>query len=821
MPDALESALLITLRNAIRWESALETVTASGTLTPVVPVEQFDATQYQRRDRELAFRDTINAAAIVEVAVEVADVWGYQTERPRMQGPQRNALPWNPQDARNVNSQVLHVKNVHVPYDAVQFADRDLYGRDALIYETLARACAATFAAPPISVQTSGTTTIPNVTAWSWASGTEVRADISTALPMSRDLFKLPDQNLADRDNQMAGYVARLVQVLKNPFAFAERLYVRISNTDEREIEVYSLIRNYFVSGTAYSPGNEVFFGTGYYRALSTTSEVPTNATFWLPISSPTQRIYAIEPRLSNRNRIIYDTDAKTLQWFHETGDIVHVPQLYAMSIPGIFAGQRVNTVAQVPERKDSQYWRQKAARVAFTGQSLTDLSTITNTASFAVTDSLIQPGGASFTIPGRATFKFNTGSLPPGQYRVALLCKPHSTVEIAGAQNNEGFGGTLGGATYVATGTKLSWNLGLPPTQWTFAADYTNLQGTTEGFKVIADLSGAIVLQDTVPLYFNDADGNPLPNGQIVTSTPVAVNPTGQSQVFGLKWTGGNGNFHVRTLRFETSGVPTGHYRMAGTLADSVSTVDVTGGNKQTDLLLFDFTTGTVAVPNCTVTFVADAQLPIRFLEAHLMSRGTYSAMPLAQGFEGFRNDCTERALRSVQDSFDRALTAYGTNVPEFRSTGNTWDGLATERWMSFIEVYEQRLRELPNIPSGQIVSGRQYKVSSGTVVYFGTHVANQLFYGTWTGSTGTSYATINGAGTVAQVGAFTRGRAGHVGQPALIPAGLEYNTAAGTVTGHFSGSLAVPQVAALQPWMAEAGAYAAQSDFWSPLNV
>lgn len=752
MPDALESALIIQLRDTINWESGVTPIDASGTLTPVDPVKAFDLTKYQRRDRELAFRDTINAAAVVAVSVEVSNVWNADTVRPIMQGPQRPTLPYNPQDARNLDSKVFHVKNVSLPFDAVQYTDRDLYGRDLLIYETLEKA-AKTFTNPAIEPLVSSGSVTQNVTAWSLASGTQVQADINSALPMSRDLFKLPDENLADRDNQMAGYVAQLVQVLKNPFLYADRLYVRISYVDPREVETYVLVRDYFVLGNSYVAGDRVFYQTTYWQANVPTSDVPGTTAAWTAVGPPDCRVWATEPRLFNRNTIVYHGESSTLQWFYEGSSTIHVPQLYALSVPGIFKGQYIDTITKMPERKDAQFWRQKAARFVYDGLTTTDISVISDTASFRVMNSLVQLGGASMTIPGQATFSFDTGVLAPGAYRVALLVKPDSIVEIAGAQNNQGIGGTLGGATFPSTGTNLSWNVGLPPTQWTFQLDYTNLSGATNGFRVNVDLSGQTILQDTVPLYFNDDNGDPLPNGQITSSAPVALAPNGMPQVVNINWASGNGNFHVRTLRFETDHAPQGRYRMFGTLANAMAAIDVIGGDKQTDVMLFDFTTGTTAPPKFNLTFIQDAQLPVRFLQAHLMSVGTTAPTAAVIGFESFRNDCVERALRSVQDSFQSAVTAFGTGTPTFQRVDGTWDGFVSEDWMSFIEVYEPRLRQLPNIPVDRIVENRQYIVISGTVAYeTGIFTPGQTFIG----GSGTQYSIISVTAEVDQVGAF-----------------------------------------------------------------
>ena len=87
---------MIRLRDTVRWDAALApfngTNTFSGTLYSVDTEGPFNALDYQRRDRELAWLDLRNAAAVVEVSLEVADVWNASVLRPRMQGPQVGEL---------------------------------------------------------------------------------------------------------------------------------------------------------------------------------------------------------------------------------------------------------------------------------------------------------------------------------------------------------------------------------------------------------------------------------------------------------------------------------------------------------------------------------------------------------------------------------------------------------------------------------------------------------------------------------------------------------------------------------------------------------
>lgn len=828
-PFQLETALLITLRDSLRWESALAPVNSSGTFSgtltsPLTETQPFNALDYQRRDRELAWLDTRNAAAVVEVSLEVADVWNASALRPTMEGPQIGHIDYAPQDvsAGGMLSQVVHVKNASIPVDALQ-VDRDLAGRDIVVYETLYNAVRNLFLPPPIT--TSGAPA-PAVTAFAFAQGTESRRDINTNLPLNRELFRVPDMNLADRDNQMAAYTAQLCQVLKNPFAYADRLYVGVYGYDPREVEVYTLIEQPFEAGTVYLEGDEIYYQGTIYRVkagIGSTTDVPwTSPWSWETVTTANRRVWTCEPALPGRNRFVYDVAAQTIQWFRESADIQHVPQLVALSVPGIFSGQSLAVVAQVPERKDGQFWRGKAAHVVPAGKNLTDLYSLPNVASDVQQGFLIQTSGASLTIPGKGTVSFPDPVtlaypqvLPVGNYRISALVEPNSIVEIAGASNDQGTGGIEGGATYSGF-SQLTYGIGLPPTQWTVEFDYTNLSGSTSGFRLVAKLDGATVFDDTAPLYFNDSEGQPLTNGTIVTSPAFPLFPTGAQQVFSLAWTGGTGQFHVRAIRFRSTAYAQGRFRVSGTLAGSSTVVDVVGEDAVPGVMNWDFAVNATSTTDFEINFERDSQLPLRVFRMDLAATGTNTPTPNAQGFENFRHDCLVRAVRSAKQAFSEAYYA-GTEAGTFMSDGTTWDGDATERWMATIESAEPRLRQLDMVPADNIVPGRQYYVASGSAIYEGWGYAAGSYF---TGNTDTVYVWAS-SGQINQVGAWLQSKATHNGRPALVPSGVYFDYASGTAAASYPPELTVPELATLQPWMIELGFYSAQPEFWLPTNV
>lgn len=831
MTDALESALLIELVKSIKWSAALPTTGSTGTLTTVDPGAPFDVLQYAHRDRELQHRDMIIAAAVAKIAVETSTVWNAPTVRPILQGVEEVTdstgtnivLPFNHEDSNApvVNSQVFHVKNSSIPYDAFRLPDKDLYNRDLLLFETLARACEEIFDKPGITrIDTSGTN-IVNTSVWSKAEGINTEKIPNAAEPLNVNLFKRPDQYLAERDNQLAAYVSRLIQALRNPFEFTTRLYVAIDGTDSREKEVYSLAQNYFVVGTFYSVGNEVLYNDQWYRAVNNTTDTPPSAN-WLAISAPTLRVFIADPALDARNRIIYDTNAKTLQWFRETNDLVHIPQIYALVIPGILPGQTIRTIPAIPEDDDVQFYRQKAARIVFSGANTTDLTTLSPTAGENTTGGIDQLFDGlkqvSLPVPGVLTIQFPGVTCLPGKYRMSLLVRPQPVMTIPGSQNTLGSAGTLDGYTFTSTGSKVNYLLPLPNGAWQMFLHYTNISGVTTEFGVQGDLNGLPVLQDTVPLPYRDDNGDPLPNGQLVTSQEIDLQPDGSLKTLGLRWTYGDGQFHIRELEFVNTEQQTSRYTMAGTLAEAVSRLDVVGQRLIPEVMPFDFTiNGSLHGPSISLEWSSGTgfpQLPLLIEQIQLQQVGTYTPTPFTTGFESFRQDMVERAGRSALDQYNLAVRMNGTNALEFRDNTDEWSRASTEQWMSFLEVYEPRLRQQDEVT--YISANRQYKVIGGTnVTYNGTaYTPDQTFYGVT--STGT-YNAVGGA-TVQQIGAFILSAPGHIGKPALVPAGLEFVLATGTVRGNYDAPSSQPTIQALQPWMIERGMYVTQPDFWSP---
>lgn len=825
MNNQLESALVIELADAIKWAASLAPTATDGSLTTVDLNAPLDITKYARRDRELAYRDIVNATAIVRVALHADTVWNADVIRPPLQGITSGNLPYSPGDTGRVDSTVVHVKNVSLPKDALS-TDQDLMGRDQLVYEVLVKACSI-FTDPPLT--TSGAS-IPSQTAWSQAEGVDYATQPSPALPLNRDAFKLSDVTLAERDNEVAAYAAKVCQLLKNPFAYATRLYVRVDGTDARDSEVYTLIRVYYQVGVVYDVGAEVFYQTGWYRAITPTSNAPTSAD-WISIAAPTLRIWTAEPALPFRNRIVYDTNLKTLRWFRETAETIQVPQLFALSIPGMFFGQTVTTVPSVPERKDAQFWRQKASRISYSGTMATPLVSIPDTT--ILSSGVVQTDTVGLTAPSVLDVAFNTPLQKGHRYRVSALMRPSQSVEIFASHNLFGVPGTNQGVDFIGIykptltlpGSPVKYSLVLPPGNWTATLEYTNLSGSTAGFGVRVEVDGLIVKDDTAPFLFQDSAGNSLTNGTLVTSDVIPFVTTGLAQTMAVTWTYGQGALSVHKIRLFSADRFEGEYYFQTQIFDGsnviqkeVATMESTGRKGIYEIAHFDFDAVANATnPHVRLTWLQSSELPIQFRQFSLSELNQTFATPGIEGFEAFKWECIRRAERSVQAAFTEHSrnSLYGT-VPDFTTDGTQWNAFSSDDWMSFIETNEPRLREIQNVDV--VVVNRQYEVSGSYVVYNGgTYGDSATFFGT----TVTDFVPYHGA-VLNQLGAFRLSLPSDMGAPGLLPLGLEFvTTGTGAIVQENLPIDQVPTIAAMQPWMVEAGLYVVDDDFLSPMAL
>jgi hypothetical protein len=602
MSNQLESALIIQLASgSIEWGAALPPVNEiTGTLTGINPGTPLDITQYARRDREFQHRDAINAAAIVTVGIRAQTVWNGSVMMPILQGVTDATGPTgtSPQqyldvtavgtNIPNSSTAVNYVLNADIPYKAVTVTDINLYDRDLLIYESLARAAQLFSDNPPISrIDTAGAY-IGATTVWATAQGTNRLSVPNMAQPMNLKTFLDPDLYLADRDNRVAMYTANLIQALNNPFTYASRLYIGVSgsaSSDSRENEAYVLTNNIFVTGNTYSGSEQVAYKGTFYQALNTTTDTPPSSN-WVGIVAPTQLNFLAEPALDSRNRIIYDTQAKTLQWVTENPLQIHVPQIAGFFIPGIFPDQTIQTVPFVPERKDAEFYRLKAARMGIsasgtlesealfdpTGNRVPGMTYITG----AVSTVFNGNKNATLSIPDSVTFNFQNIICLAGTYILKSLVRPVPEITLAGGDNVQGsVDNTDGGTTYSGIGDIRNWQIGLPAGAWSLIVDFENYSATpTSSFGIQVSQGATTVLGNTLPLSYTDMSGNPLPQFSVVSSPPISIQSQGQVYNFAVQWTSGTGILHVKQIRFQqVNGPSNGHYIMQASWLNSLGT--------------------------------------------------------------------------------------------------------------------------------------------------------------------------------------------------------------------------------------------------------
>jgi hypothetical protein len=208
------------------------------------------------------------------------------------------------------------------------------------------------------------------------------------------------------------------------------------------------------------------------------------------------------------------------------------------------------------------------------------------------------------------------------------------------------------------------------------------------------------------------------------------------------------------------------------------------------------------------------EPQIPLLFEQLELNKFVVAAVTPNLTGFQGFRQDMLERALRATQDSYREALNQTGTNPPEFRDANDSWTFASTGSWMSFMEVYDPRLRQQYNVSGTSIAQGRQYEVitqAGGAGTYAGqVYSGGEKFYGV----AGVASMTTTGTVFLNQVGAFRLSSPADVGKTGLVPDGIEYVQTAGTGTIHgwYPACGSFPTFQAIQPWMIEQGFYVAE---------
>lgn len=821
----IESALVINLFSSLKWESSIEP--PDGNLS-YPPETIFSSTNLSRRARELRYRDGVVASNAVDVSIKMGDVWSAPQNSIQIQGAYTRTLDYALNGVGYISTKVRYLNNSD-KLSGTRRVEDDLQGRDAMVYEALARACRSIGleGSPPLIDP--GLSSIPSIVEWSLASGNSDNVDFNASMAISKDDMNSVYRNLADRDNVIAGYVARLIKIIENPFEFASRIYVAIDGPGTRDPEVYTLVYPRYKPGKNYVPGDEVFSSGKWYSANVVTSNSVTSGD-WTEIVNPTRRVWNTIPALSDRSAIIYDTVSKTLQWIGEDSDTIHMPRLISLCIDGVESGQKLRTVVQLPNNLDSYHWYKKSGRVVLLQSSRDDYRIIDDTRN--AVNGLRQEKSNSLSVRGKT--KISLGEIEVGRYRVSVLCQANTEVVISGGDNLNGISGTEGGFDFSGAyrpsstqpGISVDFNVPLNNGSWDLYLEYTNLSGTTGGFgvEVLAypgsvSNSGIVAVKSrTIPYYFVDENGVPLVNGTLVRSGPIAISPTGSDQTYSVRWVNDNGGlFHIRRLIFVNTNFKDSRYSIELSLEDDNLLV---GNSGRSEFQLQDKDYGVfthsvnVSSPLTSSEFVLDwtdgGGIPLIINKIQLQKINNENKVtPDAYGFRGWRRMCLEKAVECLKDSYKKVVDRF-IEVGEVKSytVDGVWTRESSMEWYSCLETYAPRFRFISSIENGCIVNGRYYRVSSGSLVYDGVVYGNgDLFYGV------DGIESWSGVATVAQEGSFVIAGPGHVGLSGILPRGTSYES--GVVLNDFNSGEQSPELVTIMPWMVSIGIYAAREGF------
>lgn len=575
-------------------------------LTQVTTSADFDILKFAERDKELSWRDLAVASSFLQVALETATVWSFPVDRPRISNVVAGTLAFvnNSSDRLgNAEGNVVHVLNSSIPSDAI-FADKYLYNRDAVLHEVIVRASR-------VIKGINLTALFPSLTpvvAWSKAEGAKSDAGVALSKPLDTGMFKTPDQNLAERDNQLAGYVARLVHALMNPFEVANRLLVEVVGTSSRAPEVYSLLS-----------------------------------------SNDAQRVWGAEPALSNRMRIVYDRNFKTLRWVDESPLASHIPQPIPIALTtsgtaagtlqfsGIAVGQQVVVRSESPVSPTVDSMRVKSGKVNFPGTLELDGSSFPSPVSYYLTAYPVAEYNDVVMLATGHNARFVLGAVTAGSYRVSVLIKPDKEFDLLGARNWSGMTGVYPGADCPG-GQSIDYRLSLPSGSWRLRMEYTASTAgiVTFGGDAVSPAQSVAVGSGSGITTYVGLNSSPLGTLRITV-------PPGIANLY-IK------RFMVESLATEetcdygfTAIIEGGHSKYA--------VAEFCGKNKRTDVMSFDFTVDTTVSPMyLSITMTGQTvPIPIRLKSFQVQAAEIQVPTPDAGGLDYWKYEMVNRASRMI----------------------------------------------------------------------------------------------------------------------------------------------------------------------------
>lgn len=707
----IQSASILPLVEIMDWGRA---VPPSTLLTPVNLPEGIDVVSYRRRDQELAYRDLVLGALLTEVVIQVGDVWQFRTLRPQLPATVTGDLEYETTDSPTAPAapgSTAFVTNSSIPKDAIS-TDQNLYARDLVLHDALRQAAAVLTASPLTSLLTMSPSD-----AWSIAEG--IRHQLACAgfnFPLNPDLFTRPDRDLADRDNQLAVFISQLQGSLANIFARAGRLLVK-------------------------PPGQE----PETYALTSETDEV---------------RIWSAFPLLpEGRLQVCYNKTTQTVTWLGEE-PVAANPSPQALALP--VAGGELTVLGSVPTAPDSEFYRQKAARL-HTRPYTDRIIFQTSAPEFYLTSGgIYQPSSVLLPVPGQLLFSLPI-VIPSGCVRIGLLVQPSRFISILGFLNSTR--SANGTAVTLSTPGSVTYQVPLPRGRSQMQLEITDLTAATPAFDLEITLdddlvfdgaftfnrtAGTAVLTQSFELNYEpeDSAGNDL---AVATATIV------------VRWLGGAGQFTLNRLLFTTPApaetpISYGLQVQVGPNRPTTA-IELVGLTERQDVVWFDtLVPSTLINPVLGITFQGGQQAALYVHAYDLRVFDIQSALPDPSGFEPHKTTLAQAALTCCKEAWKTALLTSPSDPRTLVDGTYTWDGPANARWLDMLEA----------------------------------------------------------AGATRLTQAFAIAGPGDIGRPALVPDGLVLNADDTTVEATHPLARLQPGFRTLQAWMLEFNPRVAGPDFW-----
>jgi hypothetical protein len=635
----IQSARIIPLPSTLTWGQAR----VPGDILTVVNVSApVDVQSYASRDFELAYRDVILAALTAEVAIDAADIFGMDATRATLQGIPSGDLRNSGADRASLAfpGTINHVIPANRPLDAIQ-VDRQLYTRDLLLYEALARA-AKIFTVPPLP---SIAPALALSDAWSLAEGSSKRASVSGNLPLKVDLFKLPDAELAQRDNQMAMVIAQLAYELGDMYARATRLLVQVTDPDgAREPEVYTL--------------------------MSDDGE---------------NRVFIVSPGLSDRNRVVYSRTLRTVTWLGEYYDDLGTSS-FCGRLNLNLGEASVNVQGAKSTRPDAYFFKQKSGRLRLNTYKANPLYWQPNPVEDVSLSAgaVYQPDGVYLPAPGSSVTFTPTISDGQAHYRLAIYFEPSRIARVFGSLNLNGVTADNSEDATLAGPGFLNWQIKLIEGRYTVRFRFADMDSPTDNFDVRLVWNGEPIFEGII-LYGRDP-------GTFIFSNPFVLSADGEIGSFTIERVDNRtGKLTVGVVEFINVRDGNLSCKMTATMGARSSTAIFSSQSGRPDTLFFDFFD---AIPGTVNLYLDDVNIGGLYLRVLDIRRfGAQRETPNAVGYRLWKRTFIGLALESVRRAY-KETTAGLVTQPAF-ANATVWDINATESWMNSLEAAEPRLRQ------------------------------------------------------------------------------------------------------------------------------